>query len=45
MSTGELLKSPGVTIVLYLYSHVLLLALASTAGNLQILYWPLILIN
>jgi len=32
MSTLELIKAPGVAIVLLLYAHVMLLGLAYTAG-------------
>lgn len=32
MTTWELLKAPGVAIVIYVYSHVMLQALAYTAG-------------
>ena len=37
MSMWEIIKSPGVTIVLYLYGHIMLLALAYTAGCFPIL--------
>ena len=33
MSTMELIKAPGVAIVLFLYAHVMLLGLAYTAGQ------------
>ena len=36
MSTWEIIKSPGVPNVLYLYGHIMLLALAYTAGKLVI---------
>jgi hypothetical protein len=32
MSTWELIKSPGVAMVVYLYGHIMLLAFAYTAG-------------
>jgi hypothetical protein len=32
MTTWELLKAPGVAIVIFVYSHVMLQALAYTAG-------------
>lgn len=33
MTTWELLKAPGVAMVIYIYSHVILQALAYTAGK------------
>ena len=33
MSTWEIIKSPGVPVVLFLYGHVMLLGLAFTAGT------------
>ena len=35
MSTWELMKSPGVAIVVFIYSHVIFQALCFTAGMLQ----------
>jgi hypothetical protein len=35
MTTWEVLKSPGVGVVLYLYAHVMLLGLAYTAGRFR----------
>jgi hypothetical protein len=37
MSTWELLKAPGVAIVIYIYSHIMLQALAFTASMLALL--------
>ena len=36
MTTWEVLKSPGVGVVLYLYAHVMLLGLAYTAGGFRL---------
>jgi hypothetical protein len=36
MTTWELLKAPGTGIVLYIYAHVMLQALAYTAGTYRL---------
>lgn len=38
MDSIEIIKSPGVGIVLFLYGHVMLLGLAYTAGTYQVPY-------
>jgi hypothetical protein len=42
MTTWELMKAPGVAIVIYVYSHVMLQALAYTAGSFRISKHPYI---
>jgi hypothetical protein len=36
MTTWEVLKAPGVGVVLYIYAHVSLLGLAYTAGGFRL---------
>jgi hypothetical protein len=38
MSTLELIKAPGVAMVLFLYAHVMLIGIAYTAGLCPLLF-------